>query len=148
MLVNCCCGLLPISLIIRLLYLRYFHTRCLVCMTKAFYPDLYALLVLKIMPIDEFGVNEGSPLVPTRHLIHTTSPAAFHAILATGGVHLAMIRGCPESSVTSYHMAEAMRLLREGLQESQNPKTMAGLIQAVTELIAMDVRCSSFNFSL
>ncbi len=91
------------------------------------------------MPIDEFNVDEKSPLIPTRHLVQTGSPAAFHAILASGAVHLAMIRGSEESPAAAYHIAEAIKLLRIGLKDSSNPSTIAGLIQAVTELIAIEV---------
>lgn len=84
------------------------------------------------MPYLEFNVHRGSPLTPCRHLVFaelaTASPSAFHAILATGAVHLASLRGCRDSPAATYHVAQSLRLLRKSMQVHSNPAAISGLV--------------------
>jgi hypothetical protein len=92
------------------------------------------------MPFIEFNIDEGALLNPNRHVAFASalsSPAAFHAIVATGAVHLASLYREKTSVVATHHLAQSLRLLREGLQTS-NRNTWAGTVQAMAELAATE----------
>jgi hypothetical protein len=92
------------------------------------------------MPFIEFNIDEGALLNPNRHVAFASalsSPAAFHAIVATGAVHLASLYREKTSVVATRHLTQSLRLLREGLQTS-NRNTWAGTVQAMAELAATE----------
>jgi hypothetical protein len=71
------------------------------------------------MPFREFDIEEHSRLNPPRDLAFVGSmscPATFHALIATGAIHLSNIRQI-KASFIAYHLAESLRLLQEGLRE-------------------------------
>jgi hypothetical protein len=92
------------------------------------------------MPFIEFNIDEGAPLNPNRHIAFASamsSPAAFHAIVATGAVHLASLYGEKTSLVATHHLGQSLRLLRKGLQTFDR-NTWAGTVQAMAELAATE----------
>jgi hypothetical protein len=90
------------------------------------------------MPFIEFNIEEGALLNPNRHIAFYSvfsSPAAFHAIVATGAVHLASLCTEKTSVVATHHLIQSVRLLREAL-EAFDQNTSPGIVQAMAELAA------------
>jgi hypothetical protein len=90
------------------------------------------------MPSVEFDTRPGSPFVP-QHIAITSAmecPAAFHAIVAMGGVHRAALTGRPEPLLVHYHHSQALRLFRESL-EAVNSENWTTLVQPFIEVIAL-----------
>ena len=70
------------------------------------------------MPFLEFCVYEGAPLIPSRHVAFRSAletPAALHAIIATGATHLASLYGVETVLVIQHHIGQALEILRREL---------------------------------
>lgn len=102
------------------------------------------ILVLRGMPFREFDVEEDSCLNPPRDLAFRSSlscPATFHALLATGAIHLSSIRQVKETFI-AYHLSESLRLLQEGLRLKKpgyEPRNMKESIGATAALTSVEV---------
>ena len=94
------------------------------------------------MPFQEFGIGDEACLNPPRDLAFIGSldrPAAFHALLATGAIHLTSIRHV-KASFIAYHLAESLRLLQEGMKKGTNPINIKSLIGAAAALASVGDR--------
>jgi hypothetical protein len=98
------------------------------------------------MPFQEFDIVEEACLNPPRDLAFVGSlacPAAFHALLATGAIHLSSIRQV-KASFIAYHLAESLRLLQENMKKGTDPIHMKERIGAAAALTSAEVRDTRF----
>lgn len=92
------------------------------------------------MPYLEFCVHEGAPLIPSRHVASRSAletPAALHAIIATGATHLASLYGLETTSLIQHHVGHALGLLRSDIL-SVSTSNCARIAQTMTEVAAGD----------
>ena len=92
------------------------------------------------MPYLEFCVYDGAPLIPSRHVAFRSAletPAAVHAIVATGATHLASLYGVQTSHSIQYHIGQALTLLRANIL-AVDRSNWSRVAQTMTEIAAGD----------
>ena len=92
------------------------------------------------MPYLEFSIYEGAPLIPSRHLAFRSAletPAALHAIIATGATHLGSLYQVESSHLIQHHIGQALRQLRVDLSNI-NQSNWSRVAQTMAEMAAGD----------